>query len=144
MTLETTNWKVYRLLQELENLGFTRSESVEILRNDDTDFEFGTYRFISEEVIDETHHDELTSDEYMMGCFNPEFIARHLGLPVNVITTLQKAEAFEGIGEMILAMGKSEEMMADYASVDGYGHHFAHYDHETHELSNGYYAFRIN
>lgn len=105
------------------------------------------WRFINDDVIDQIMQDELESDTYMLGCFNAWFLADILGTSTDAIEAIQKAEAYEGLGEMVLAGGHLEKLQKAYASADGYGHHFSGYDGNGEEftLESGdiYHAFRI-
>jgi len=118
-------------------------DAVESIAMKEEDFEVGNYRFICQDEIDKIQQDELSWEPYILGCFNDWFLAGVLDLDIDVIKELQKAEAFEALGKMVLSMDKLEELQQEYASCDGYGHHFAHYDHSTEELGN-YYVFRVN
>ena len=44
---------------------------------------------------------------------------------------------------MVLSMDKLETLQEQYVSADGYGHHFASYDGNEHEVGE-YLAFRVN
>ena len=101
------------------------------------------WRFIHEDDIDAIMQDELKSDEYILGCFNDWFLANILDIDVDVIQAMQKSEAFEAIGKLVISMGKIEELQSEYVQADGYGHHFGSYDGETYELNGQpYYAFK--
>lgn len=113
------------------------------VQNESEDFNVDGFRFILKDEIDRIQTEELESDNYMLGCFNAWFIADVLEMDTDVIEAMQKAEAFEAIGKLIKSMGKVGDMQQDYVSADGYGHHFAHYDHNEHEVGN-YYAFRVD
>lgn len=117
----------------------------EILRNiGEDDFTVNNVRFISAEDIDRIQQEELRDDEYMLGCFNSDFIAGVLGIDEEVITALQKVEAFDAIGKLIISLGKLHELQAEYSATDGYGHHFNGYDGGQEEISiDGtlYYVF---
>lgn len=124
----------------------------EIDNNSDFEISCGghKYRFIDSEVIDEIQREELTYDEYILGCFNASFLAGLDNMPLDYDTlkVLQESEAFEGIGKLI-ANNKDllAELQEDYARTDGYGHHFALYDHNEYEIMAGdrtYYVFRTN
>jgi len=99
-----------------------------------SDFEVGGVRFINTDSIDEIQQSEISSDLYCLGCFNDWFIADITEIDVDVIRAMQKADAFEAIGKLIISLGKLEELQAAYASADGYGHHFNHYDFSEEEL----------
>ena len=107
-------------------------EVVENLESDD--FEVDNVRFIADEVIDETLADELGSDLYCLGCFNASFLADVTGIDQDVFEAMQKAEAYEAIGKLVVSLGKLEELASSYASADGYGHHFNGYDFGEEEL----------
>jgi len=108
------------------------------------DFEIDKVRFIDTDSIDEIQQEELGGDEYILGCFNADFLSDILSLSVEVIESIQKAEGFEALGKMVLEMDKLEELQEQYASADGYGHHFNHYDGNEEELffaGNIYHVF---
>lgn len=99
----------------------------EVLQNildDAQDFEVDNVRFINSESIDSIQQDELSSDEYVLGCFNADFLADVLDLPFDAIKAIQDAQAYDALGKMILSMHKLEELQQEYARLDGYGHHF--------------------
>ena len=118
-------------------------DAVESIAMKEEDFEVGNYRFICQDEIDKIQQDELSWEPYLLGCFTDWFLAGILDLEIDVIQELQKAEAFEALGKMVLSMDKLEELQQEYASCDGYGHHFSHYDGSEEELGN-YYVFRVN
>ena len=99
------------------------------------DFEVDGVRFIADSSIDQIQQDELASDKYMLGCFNAWFISYVLGIDTDVIEAMQKAEAFEAIGKLIISMGKLDELQEAYSSADGYGHHFNGYDFGEEEIT---------
>ena len=134
-------------LKELKDFGFEKDELKEIYTEaqGNDNFEIGNYRFISDDRIDKIQQDELKDDLYMLGCFNAWFIADILEMDTEIIETLQKSEAFEGIGKMLLP--HIDELQEKYSSMDGYGHHFNHYDGCENEFDlNGklYHCFRTN
>ena len=118
-------------------------DAVESIAMKEEDFEVGNYRFICQDEIDKIQQDELSCEPYILGCFNDWFLAGILNLDIDVIQELQKADAYEALGKMVLSMDKLEELQQEYSSCDGYGHHFSHYDHSIEELGN-YYVFRGN
>ena len=117
-------------------------EVVENIVNEETDFSVDDFRFIDQSEIDEIQQSELKSDLYILGCFNDWFIADNTNLSLKVVQALQKAEAFEELGELMV--DNIEQIQSEYASADGYGHHFSSYDGETLEdlLHLGYYSFK--
>lgn len=119
-------------------------EVLENILSGDSDFEVDNVRFISSSEIDAIQCEELESDLYILGCFNAWFIADILGIDQDVIEAMQQAEAFEAIGKLIVSMGKLEELQAEYSRMDGYGHHFNHYDSNEEEIhidGDSYHVF---
>ncbi len=113
--------------------------------SDDNDFEIDGYRFIHEDDIDEIQCDELKSDTYILGCFNADFLADIIPIPYKAIIAMQKADCYSELGE--ICEDYISEIQREYSRLDGYGHHFSHYDSNTIEdiLSiSGYYVFRVN
>ena len=102
------------------------------------------WRFIREDAIDAIMQDALSADDYILGCFADWFLADVLDVDIDVVQAMQKAEAFEALGKLVLSTGKLQELQEKYVQADGYGHHFAHYDHDESNLSTQpYYAFKI-
>ena len=109
------------------------------------DFEVDNVRFINANDIDSIQEEELSSDLYVLGCFNAWFLADVLEIDQDVIESMQEAEAFEAIGKLIISLDKLGELQAAYSSADGYGHHFNNYDSSEEELrlkdGTTFYAF---
>ena len=108
-------------------------------------FEIGNYRFIKVSEIDIIQQNELKSDLYILGCFTDWFIADNTNLSLKVIQALQKAEAFEELGELML--DDIETLQSEYSRLDGYGHHFGRYDGNEYEITLNdveYYYFKVN
>ena len=109
------------------------------------DIDGAEWRFINDNYIDAIQQDELASDEYILGCFHASFLSKYIDMPAWKIEEAQEAEQYELIGKLVVASGKIEEMQEGYVSIDGYGHHFAHYDHYEYELEAVCYRmFRRN
>ena len=109
------------------------------------DFEIEDYRFIKVSEIDTIQQNELKYDLYSLGCFNADFIEDNTNLSLKVIQALQKAEAFEELGELML--DDIETLQSEYSRLDGYGHHFGRYDGNEYEITLNdveYYYFKIN
>ena len=120
-------------------------ELTEQITDENNDFEIDNYRFIKVSEIDAIQQDELKSDLYSLGCFNADFIEDNTNLSLKVIQALQKAEAFEELGELIV--DDIETIQSEYVRMDGYGHHFGRYDGNEHETVLNdveYYYFKIN
>lgn len=141
--MEITDIK--QIIELSNDLSIDARELFNNINDEEIDFEVDNYRFIAADEIDEIQQNELGSDLYMLGCFTAEFIADNTSLSYNVVKALQKAEAFEELGELMV--DHIEDLQSEYARLDGYGHHFAHYDHNENEIElNGinYYYFRVN
>lgn len=133
--------------QFLNEIGVDFDEFMENYDNENPDFEIGRYRFIHEGKIDDIQVREMESDPYLLGCFTGWAIAKASDLSCDVVKKLQKSEAFELIGQHLIDNDCVDELQRIYVANDGYGHHFAHYDHETLEeilSETGYYVFRVN
>lgn len=116
------------------------NDSIEI---DSNDFEVDGYRFILKLDIDEIQLQELSNDEYILGCFNASFLESIIDWPIEAIEATQEAEKYEVIGRFIIQnAGMLQTLQAEYSAIDGYGHHFAHYDGEENEAGD-YYVFRV-
>ena len=103
------------------------------------------FRVIHKDDIDDIMIDELESDEYIMGCFNASFLGRWLD--EELVTALQEGEKFEALGRWLIDMdyvSGPHGIAAEYAAADGYGHHFAHYDHNMDEQAGGWLVFQTN
>jgi hypothetical protein len=142
--METT--KTFSELREIAELATKLGiDSHDLLAGliEETSFEIDNYRFINSHVIDGLMVEEMESDPYILGCFNDWFIAENTDLSLDIVQALQAGEKFEAIGQHIIDNGFTEQMAEEYARLDGYGHHFAHYDSETNEFLDWYY-FRTN
>ena len=119
----------------------------DLIEGAEIDISSSHYRLISADEIDEIMTEELSEDEYMLGCFNAWFLADILGTSADAIEAMQKAEAYEGIGKMILHKDLVHDLQQAYVSADGYGHHFNHYDGSEEKINlsgSSYYLFRTN
>lgn len=111
------------------------------------DFEVDNVRFISDDSILSVMVDEIFDDNYSLGCFNADFIARNSDLNYELVRACQEAESFEAIGKALnetMAQEEKEYFCEEYASADGYGHHFNRYDFSEEEITiNGtlYHVF---
>ena len=136
-------------LREVKNLSneldIDFRELMEQITDENDDFEIDNYRFIKVSEIDLIQQDELKSDLYSLGCFNADFIEDNTNLSLKVVQALQKAEAFEELGELIV--DDIETIQSEYSRLDGYGHHFGRYDGNEYETTLNdveYYYFKIN
>ena len=129
------------------DLSIDPREVTEEISNDNTDFEVDGYRFIETDVINDIQTEELESDSYILGAFNAWFLASILDIDTELIELLQEADKYEKIGEMIINKGLTSELQEEYSRMDGYGHHFSHYDGNEYELiidGYHYHVFRVN
>ena len=120
-------------------------ELTEQITDETNDFEIDNYRFIKVSEIDTIQQNELKDDLYVLGCFSDWFIADNTDLSLKVVQALQKAEAFEELGELIV--DDIETIQSEYSRLDGYGHHFGRYDGNEYEITLNnveYYYFKIN
>lgn len=143
MTNFTDTLKIARFCETLHYEPDFR-EVMGCLEDGETDFEVNNVRFISDETILEVLAEELSNDEYILGCFSSRFISDQTGVDRDVIDAMQKAEAFEAVGKLILSLCDMEAFAEAYVSADGYGHHFNHYDGNEEEITyNGtlYHVF---
>ena len=145
--------KIFSVMAEIANEldVYERGELLEIMREaieGSTDFtvqtERGEYRFICGDHIDEILKDELSSDDYILGCFASWIIADALDMDHDVIEDLQRAHAYEAIGKLLRRVdGALDHLVSEYARHDGYGHHFATWDGHEINLPNNFFAFQI-
>lgn len=139
-----TDIKNIKLFCDNNNIDDWKEVAEELLSVND-DFEYNNYRFIRASKIDEIQEKELESDLYMLGCFTDWFIADNTSIPLKAVKALQESENYEALGEMMI--DDIDNIQREYARLDGYGHHFNHYDGtEQEETFNGteYYIFRTN
>ena len=151
-----TAQNVWQLMAGLRDLtGLDRSEIMEVLEEDGHDITVRGWRFIEASHIDDVMREELAGDPYILGCFSADAISYATGVSSEAIRKMQAAEAYEGIGEMLLSgvsgCGASwlERLQEYYVRFDGYGHHFAQYDGEEHEVyamsqSVSFYVFKLD
>ena len=143
--MKTTYSNLKAVIEFCKDLSIDFKEVINNILDENSDFEVENYRFIHEDDIDSIQRDELKSDTYILGCFNADFLAGIINIPQKAIEALQKAGCYSELGE--ICEDYINEIQSEYSSLDGYGHHFAHYDFETIEdiLSiSGYYVFRTN
>ena len=133
---------VLTIARKVKALDVDLREALTEMDQESSDFEVEGYRFIHEDDIDKIMQDELSGDEYVLGCFNGWVLSNVLDVDVDVIRAMQEAEAYEAIGKLVLSLDKLEELQQEYVSADGYGHHFNHWDGSTDTIGE-YYVFRV-
>lgn len=144
------NYYCAKELEELRQFTNSKEEAITILDtggfDGERDFEYNGFRFIHENDIDDTLEDELSSDTYILGCFNTSFLSDITGINQKVFDLCQENDAQEAIGELIITGNHLSELAKKYAQYDGYGHHFSHYDHSEHTVfinGNIYFVFNL-
>jgi hypothetical protein len=129
-----------------QELSICKHELHDELESGSNDFEVDNYIFMKENDALDIAIEQYKCDPYILGCFNDWFISNNCNIPINVVECLQKAEAYEGLGELMLHNG-IDDLMEEYISDDGYGHCFGSYDHKWYEielLGTNYIYFRTN
>lgn len=135
--------EIYKFCQDLFSEPDPREvvESLDILS---CDFEVDNVRFIRADMIDQILADELTSQLYLLGCFNADFIAEQTDWPIELIQAAQDGEAFYALGKVISETADMISFASSYAEADGYGHHFNRHDGEiTAELNINSYSYFV-
>ena len=128
---------------------FSTPDHKEVIDNvlaDLDDFEVDNVRFIKDEQILPIMVDEIFSDDYLLGCFSADFIADNSDLNYDLVRACQNSEAYEAIGTALndtLDQGEKEEFCDAYASADGFGHHFNHYDFGEEEIEINGILFHV-
>jgi hypothetical protein len=137
---------IRNIITVANNYGINVRELYDNVINEVEDFEVDNYRFIKEsEALNEAVN-MYKGDNYMLGCFNADFISDNTNLSYNVVKALQKAEAFEELGELI-SDNDLDSFIEEYARLDGWGHVFGSYDGDNDEITFNdvdYIVFRVN
>ena len=90
------------------------------------DFDGRGYRVIANDEIASVMADELSGDEYVLGCFNAYFLSNIIGIPSDAVQKIQEADCFEALGMIIAADDeKLGRLVDEYIRADGAGHHFS-------------------
>ena len=135
------------IIQIANYLNIDKRELFEEVNQGNKNFEVDNYTFLTEEEALKEVINMYKFDEYILGCFNADFIEDFISLDYEDIKTIQEGEHYEIIGKLILNSGKLEEMMQEYIRLDGYGHALNSYDGNYDEINlNGidYIYFRNN
>lgn len=128
----------YSIHELLENVNFA-------ICNDFTvDYDGREYRIIDNDCIESIMKDELSSDTYILGCFNAWFLSDIMNIPSEAIEKIQNADCYDALGIII---SNNDEMMTElvskYISADSAGHHFSSYDGSENDCGE-YTVFCIN
>jgi hypothetical protein len=92
------------------------------------------YVVITEEDARERAYELYRDDYYILGSFQPWFIADFICLDTFTIEALQRAELHEAIGKTIINHGDYEAMIDAFIDFDGWGHVLNSYDGDFKEL----------
>jgi len=139
--------EVKNIIQLANYLSVDKRELFDQINEKSESFEVENYTFLSEDEALKDVINMYECDEYILGCFNADFIEDFIPLSYEDIKTLQDGEHYEVIGKLILNSGKLEEMMQEYIRLDGFGHALNSYDGNHDEINlNGvdYIYFRNN
>jgi len=139
--------EVKSFCDDLHSMPCYRSVIENVLASED-DFEVNNVRFIKDDNILEIMASEIfDGDDYVLGCFDASFIASNSSLNYELVQACKEAGAYQAIGKALydtLDQDEKEIFCSNYASADGYGHHFNHYDFGHEEITiNGelYHVF---
>ena len=139
--------EVKNIIQLSNYLSIDKRELFDQINEKNESFEVENYTFLSEDEALKDVINMYECDEYILGCFNADFIEDFIPLSYEDIKTIQEGEHYEIIGKLILNSGKLEEMMQEYIRLDGFGHALNSYDGNHDEINlNGvdYIYFRNN
>ena len=129
------------------DLNICKYDLLDNIKNNETNFEVDNYTFLTEnEALNEVIN-MYSCDNYILGCFNADFIEDFITLDYDSIKVLQEGEQFDIIGKLIMNSGNLNDMMAEYIRLDGYGHALNSYDGNNDELtinSTDFIVYRNN
>ena len=132
---ESNKYSVHNLLADI-NFAICNDFTV--------DYDGREYRIIENDCIESIMKDELSSDTYILGCFNAWFLSDIMNIPADAIEKIQNADCYDALGIII---ANSDEMMNElaskYISCDSAGHHFISYDGSENDCGE-YTLFCIN
>ena len=132
---ESDKYSIHELLADI-NFAICDDFNVEYLGRE--------YRIIENDCIESIMKDELSSDTYLLGCFDAWFLSDITGIPSDAIEKIQKADCYDALGIII---SNNDEMMNElvskYISADGAGHYFSSYDGSEDDRDE-YTVFCIN
>ena len=132
---ESDKYSIHELLENV-NFAICNDFNVEYLGRE--------YRIIENDCIESIMKDELSSDTYLLGCFNAWFLSDITGIPSEAIEKIQSADCYDALGIII---SNNDEMMDSlvkkYISTDSAGHHFGSYDGSENDCGE-YTVFCIN
>ncbi len=127
--------EIKNIINIANDLNICKYDLFDNIKNIGTNFEVDNYTFITESEALEYIVDMYSCDDYLLGCFNADFIEDFITLDYDSIKTLQESEHFEVIGKLIMNSGNLNDMMQEYIRLDGYGHALNSYDGNNDELT---------
>ncbi len=127
--------EIKNIINIANDLNICKYDLFDNIKNIGTNFEVDNYTFITESEALEYIVDMYSCDDYLLGCFNADFIEDFITLDYDSIKTLQESEHFEVIGKLIMNSGNLNDMMREYIRLDGYGHALNSYDGNNDELT---------
>ena len=142
----------YREVKDLvklsQDLEIDKSELFAEIDSENENFEVDNYKFITHDEAVEEVSNMYQCDNYLLGCFNADFISDVTNIDWRVIEALQKAEAFSELGMLILDYLDNDltELSEEYIRLDGYGHALNSYGGNWSEITlNGidYIYFKV-
>lgn len=138
--------EIKNIITLANNYGIDTRELYDNIVNESEDFEVDNYRFIKEDEVLNEAVNMYKGDNYLLGCFNDCFIADNTDIPLRAVQALQKAEAFEELGELIQE-NDLDAFIEEYARLDGWGAVLNSYDGNNDEIVINeveYIVFRTN
>lgn len=137
MTIDAIKYLMKRFPDNWEEIGKN-------IENNNIDFTVGGYRFISTNDIDAIMQEEMSSDHFTLGNLAPDIIANVLKISIDSVRSVQNAELFDVLGELLMSHIEKVQDMHLYAN--DYGHFFAT-DEETRKIIVDdvvYHYFKVN
>ena len=132
---ESDKYSIHELLEDV-NFAICNDFNVEYLGRE--------YRIIENDYIESIMKDELSSDTYLLGCFNSWFLSEIMNIPYEAIEKIQNVDCYDALGIIISNNDEMmDELVSSYISADGAGHHFGVYDGSENDCGE-YTVFCIN
>jgi len=125
--------------EDLHSMPCYREVIEQMVNMQEHDFEVDNVRFIKDDNILEVMSEEIfNGEDYVLGCFNADFISDNSSLNYELVKACQEADAYQAIGKALndtMDQDEKESFCEEYARLDGYGHHFNHYDFSEEEIT---------
>jgi len=128
--------EIKEIINLANDLNICKHSLFEEIGSENNNFEVEEYRFLTEKEALTECINMYECDEYILGCFNADFIEDYLPLSYDDIKILQESETgYSIIGKLILNSGKLSEFIKEYIRLDGYGHALHSYDGNYEEIT---------